>query len=210
MTSTNTVDEAIGLDLMKTLRDLPITKNILAETRVGRSVNQFHVSCKNKQVVNLGRSLLLSWQKLITDKIDTKPKQDEVHDDAVQPNTVNEKRVGNQPNSHENVQDTVNETMDTIENHESASESNLFIYVKGTHVDITKVSPSRVYKELQGILQRVPKVKQLNRILRITCVNDRESELLIDTQFIAGHEVSCTKPPRKTEESIQTETVELF
>ena len=76
MTSTNTVDDAIGMNLMKTLRDLPITKKVLCVTHIGRSVNQFHVCCKDKEAVNFGRSLIMSWQKLITGENETKSKQD--------------------------------------------------------------------------------------------------------------------------------------
>ena len=92
MTSTNAVDDAIGMDLMTTLKDLPITKNILCVTRIGRSVNQFHVCCKNKETVKLGRSLLLSWQKIVaeTGKNETESKQENEHVDTVQ-NKDNEK-----------------------------------------------------------------------------------------------------------------------
>ena len=67
MVSSNAVEEEIGLDLMKTLSNLPITYEILKVTRIGRSVNQFHVCCKNKEIVKLGRSLLLSWQKIVAE-----------------------------------------------------------------------------------------------------------------------------------------------
>ena len=85
--------------------------------------------------------------------------------------------------------------MDTVENHQT---NDIYVYIKGSHTDITKTSPTRVFDDFQKILHRRPTIKLSGISLRITCLNSREKEILLDTQFIAGHQISCTEPYEKT------------
>ena len=174
MVSSNAVEEEIGLDLLKTLSDLPITFEILKVTHIGRSVNDFRKSCKSREAATFGRSLIESWHKLNPGR----KEGDEV-----------------KPDSQEIKQNTVTASMDTLEIPERSVETTeSYIYVKGIHVDITRVNHIRVYEDLEKTLHRRPSIKQSNKSLRITCLDRREREILIDTQFIAGYQVSCTKP----------------
>ena len=202
MVPSNSFDEAIGLDLMKTLKTLPMSLDILRETRIGRSVGIFRKACKTKEAAAMGRTLIKSWQHLLPENDVPETNKDEANKGEVNVNiqpivqNIHSKKSDEvEPISREND----NVTMDTIEIHESSSETNdIYVYVKGTHVDITRITPAGVLKDIQVLLQRRPEIKISNRSLRITCLKNHERELMIDTQFIAGHQVTCTEPYEKS------------
>ena len=202
MVSSNSIDEAIGLDLMNTLKTLPMSLDMLEETRIPRSVNIFRKACKTKEAAVMGWTLIKSWQHLLPENDIAETNKDEANKGEV---NVNIKPIVH--NIHSKKSDVVepisreneNVTMDTLEIHENLSETNdIYVYVKGTHVDITRITPTGVLRDIQVQLQLRPEIKISNRSLRITCHNNHEREILIDTQFIAGHQVTCTDPYEKS------------
>ncbi|KAG8199251.1 hypothetical protein JTE90_003678 [Oedothorax gibbosus] len=54
-----------ALDLLKALRDLPITLDILQKTRIGMTVNSLRKSSSDDEVITLSKSLIKSWKKLL-------------------------------------------------------------------------------------------------------------------------------------------------
>ncbi|XP_071037650.1 transcription elongation factor S-II isoform X2 [Parasteatoda tepidariorum] len=56
-----------ALDLLKALRDLPITLDILQKTRIGMTVNSLRKSSSDDEVITLAKSLIKAWKKLLTD-----------------------------------------------------------------------------------------------------------------------------------------------
>ncbi|GFS41473.1 transcription elongation factor S-II [Trichonephila inaurata madagascariensis] len=54
-----------SLDLLKALRDLPITLDILQRTRIGMTVNSLRKSSNDDEVITLSKSLIKAWKKLI-------------------------------------------------------------------------------------------------------------------------------------------------
>lgn len=54
-----------ALDLLKALKDIPITLEILQRTRIGMAVNNLRKNCSNEEVISLAKSLIRSWKKLL-------------------------------------------------------------------------------------------------------------------------------------------------
>ncbi|CAL1264483.1 unnamed protein product [Larinioides sclopetarius] len=54
-----------ALDLLKALRDLPITLDILQKTRIGMTVNSLRKSSTDDEVITLSKSLIKAWKKLL-------------------------------------------------------------------------------------------------------------------------------------------------
>ena len=204
MISSNSVDEGIGLDLMKTLFNLPMSCEILQVTRIGKVVNDFRRRCLSSEAATFGRKLIETWRKLLPESKVNETKPGEVCISALPTtqiiDTNNKKNDEAQSGDHEIEPDIQTAIMDTLETNENSSEiKDIYIYIKGTHTDITRIRPASVFEDLQGILQRRPGIKQSNnRCLRVTCLNNYEKELLIKTQFIAGHQVTCTEPYGKS------------
>ena len=74
----------------------------------------------------------------------------------------------------------------------------LFIYVKGCQVDITKSSPSTVLSEIGEIIEREPKIVKVNKSLRISCYNEVEKSQLKNSRYLAGHLVEYSEPYGKS------------
>lgn len=56
-----------ALDMLKALRDLPITLDVLQKTRIGMTVNSLRKSTSDDEVISLSKSLIKSWKKLLPD-----------------------------------------------------------------------------------------------------------------------------------------------
>ncbi|XP_053210457.1 transcription elongation factor A protein 1-like [Panonychus citri] len=54
-----------ALDLLKALKEIPITLEILQRTRIGMAVNNLRKNCSNEEVISLAKSLIRSWKKLL-------------------------------------------------------------------------------------------------------------------------------------------------
>ncbi|XP_071116977.1 transcription elongation factor S-II-like [Haliotis cracherodii] len=65
MISNDTSDHVTALDLLKTLRDLPMTLDVLQKTRIGMIVNNFRKATSNDEVVSLAKTLIKNWKKLL-------------------------------------------------------------------------------------------------------------------------------------------------
>jgi len=71
-------DQSQALDLLKALKDQPITLDILTKTRVGMTVNSFRKTCKDEEVITFSKALIKNWKKLLSgDKsVSQEPKKD--------------------------------------------------------------------------------------------------------------------------------------
>lgn len=58
-------DQAEALDLLKTLRDIPMDLDILSSTRIGMTVNQLRKCSEDKEVISLAKSLIKKWKKYL-------------------------------------------------------------------------------------------------------------------------------------------------
>ncbi|XP_078598783.1 transcription elongation factor A protein 1-like [Branchiostoma floridae x Branchiostoma japonicum] len=54
-----------ALDILKSLKELPMTLDILQKTRIGMSVNNLRKSSNSEEVNSLAKSLIKSWKKLL-------------------------------------------------------------------------------------------------------------------------------------------------
>ncbi|XP_068614688.1 transcription elongation factor A protein 1-like [Brachionichthys hirsutus] len=69
-----------ALDLLKELRSIPMTLELLQSTRIGMSVNAIRKQSTDEEVTSLAKSLIKSWKKLLDepgggDKSDEKRKE---------------------------------------------------------------------------------------------------------------------------------------
>lgn len=62
----STSEQSQALDLLKALRDLPITLEVLQRTRIGMSVNALRKSSSDEDVISLSKSLIKQWKKLLS------------------------------------------------------------------------------------------------------------------------------------------------
>jgi len=71
-------DQSQALELLKALKDQPITLDILTKTRVGMTVNSFRKTCKDEEVITFSKALIKNWKKLLSgDKsVPQEPKKD--------------------------------------------------------------------------------------------------------------------------------------
>lgn len=66
MTASGT-DQSPALDMLKTLRDIPMDLDILSNTRIGMTVNQLRKCSEDKEVITLAKSLIKKWKKYLPD-----------------------------------------------------------------------------------------------------------------------------------------------
>ncbi|MED6290006.1 hypothetical protein CHARACLAT_008612 [Characodon lateralis] len=57
--------KAGALDLLKELRSVPMTLELLQSTRIGMSVNAIRKQSTDEEVTSLAKSLIKSWKKLL-------------------------------------------------------------------------------------------------------------------------------------------------
>uniref|UniRef100_A0A8C0V0B8 Transcription elongation factor A1 n=1 Tax=Cyanistes caeruleus TaxID=156563 RepID=A0A8C0V0B8_CYACU len=57
--------EAGALDLLKELKNIPMTLELLQSTRIGMSVNAIRKQSTDEEVTSLAKSLIKSWKKLL-------------------------------------------------------------------------------------------------------------------------------------------------
>ncbi|KAF6214624.1 hypothetical protein GE061_009367 [Apolygus lucorum] len=58
-------DQEQALDLLKTLRDLPVNLEILTKTRIGMTVNALRKSTTDDEVISLSKTLIKNWKKFL-------------------------------------------------------------------------------------------------------------------------------------------------
>ncbi|KAI2550003.1 TCEA1 isoform 12 [Pan troglodytes] len=54
-----------ALDLLKELKNIPMTLELLQSTRIGMSVNAIRKQSTDEEVTSLAKSLIKSWKKLL-------------------------------------------------------------------------------------------------------------------------------------------------
>jgi transcription elongation factor S-II len=67
MISTKDVNESISIDLLNSLKKMPMTLEVLTKTKIGITVNTFRKLCKSDEVVQLSKALIKHWKKLLSD-----------------------------------------------------------------------------------------------------------------------------------------------
>ncbi|KAI1284977.1 Transcription elongation factor A protein 1 [Halotydeus destructor] len=55
-------------DLLNTLRDIPVTLDVLTKTRIGLTVNSLRKSSTDDDVINVSKGLIKHWKKLLENK----------------------------------------------------------------------------------------------------------------------------------------------
>uniref|UniRef100_A0A8C9LBA2 TFIIS N-terminal domain-containing protein n=1 Tax=Pavo cristatus TaxID=9049 RepID=A0A8C9LBA2_PAVCR len=60
-----------AMDLLKELKSMPMTLDLLQSTRIGMSVNALRKQSTDEEVIALAKSLIKSWKKLLGKKITT-------------------------------------------------------------------------------------------------------------------------------------------
>lgn len=63
------MDSEGAVDLLKKLKDLPITLEVLQKTRIGMSVNTLRKKSKNADLQTQAKTLIKSWKKLLPGKV---------------------------------------------------------------------------------------------------------------------------------------------
>ena len=63
------MDSDSAVDLLKKLKDLPITLEVLQKTRIGMSVNTLRKKSENSDLQTQAKSLIKSWKKLLPGKM---------------------------------------------------------------------------------------------------------------------------------------------
>ena len=59
------MDSDSAVDLLKRLKDLPITLEVLQKTRIGMSVNTLRKKSENADLQTQAKALIKSWKKLL-------------------------------------------------------------------------------------------------------------------------------------------------
>ncbi|KAL9980520.1 hypothetical protein ACROYT_G009120 [Oculina patagonica] len=84
------MDSDVAVDLLKKLKDLPITLEVLQKTRIGMSVNTLRKKSENADLQTQAKSLIKSWKKLLPEK--SGGKSDETNGDRKTPNSEKSSR----------------------------------------------------------------------------------------------------------------------
>lgn len=54
-----------GLELLKALKELDVTLDILTKTRIGMTVNALRKSSSDEEVIALSKTLIKNWKKFL-------------------------------------------------------------------------------------------------------------------------------------------------
>lgn len=92
-----------ALDLLKELKSIPMTLELLQSTRIGMSVNAIRKQSKEEDVISLAKSLIKSWKKLLDGPTAEKSTEDKKKDSLAQnsPKAKEESSGSNSSISHE-------------------------------------------------------------------------------------------------------------
>ena len=120
---------------------------------------------------------------------------------AVKKSKTNDVIVDTEPLGSPNENHSMDINEERRENHEDME---IYVFVKGDRVDITNVSTSRVFADICDLINRKPVITRSNRSLRILCRNNTEKEILMETNYIAGHRVIFSEPYVKSRNTLYT------
>ncbi|XP_041046555.1 transcription elongation factor A protein 1 isoform X2 [Carcharodon carcharias] len=94
-----------AMDLLKELKSIPMTLELLQSTRIGMSVNAIRKQSKEEDVISLAKSLIKSWKKLLdgpsAEKSSEEKKRDSVSLAQNSPEAKEESSGSNSSNPHE-------------------------------------------------------------------------------------------------------------
>ncbi|KAJ1191833.1 hypothetical protein NDU88_001148 [Pleurodeles waltl] len=76
-----------ALDLLKELRNLPMTLELLQSTRIGMSVNAIRKQSTDEEVTSLAKSLIKSWKKLLDGPTAEKEPEEKKREQPSPPNS---------------------------------------------------------------------------------------------------------------------------
>ena len=88
-------DHSQALDMLETLKKLPLTLDILTKTRIGVSVNSFRKASKDEKSILLAKTLIKDWKKLL----EKDKEKDSKHRSSAKVNNVSSGGKGDSPNS---------------------------------------------------------------------------------------------------------------
>ncbi|KAF7246235.1 Transcription elongation factor A protein 1 [Varanus komodoensis] len=71
-----------ALDLLKELKNMPMTLELLQSTRIGMSVNAIRKQSADEEVTSLAKSLIKSWKKLLDGPSNDKDSEEKKKDAA--------------------------------------------------------------------------------------------------------------------------------
>ena len=120
---------------------------------------------------------------------------------AVKKSKTNDVIVDTEPLRSPNENHSMDINEERRENHKDME---IYVFVKGDRVDITNVSTSRVFADICDLINRKPVITRSNRSLRILCRNNAEKEILMGTNYIAGHRVIFSEPYAKSRNALYT------
>lgn len=123
MISSGTSDHAASVDLLKALKDLPMTLDVLQKTRIGMTVNNFRKSSSEDEVISLSKALIKSWKKLLpgettnakssSSKSNSVSKVDESSRDSTDSNS-HEKEKKQESDVKSPIQNKITDTTDAV------------------------------------------------------------------------------------------------
>ena len=178
MVTTKSPNEALGLELIRKLLILPMSLDILSETHIARTVNNFRKICRTDEVMSLGDTLMNTWEELFPSK-----------------KVKNVNQENKDKSNVEGSDDTqVCEMEINVENLENHKDTESYVFIKGEQADITQINSFRVFSDICELLSRKPEIAKINQSLRILCRSDSEKKIMMETRFLAGHRVEFSEP----------------
>ncbi|KAG8133594.1 putative Transcription elongation factor A protein [Naja naja] len=91
-----------ALDLLKELKNMPMTLELLQSTRIGMSVNAIRKQSTDEEVTSLAKSLIKSWKKLLDGPSNDKESEDKKKESASSSQNSPEAREESSSSSNSN------------------------------------------------------------------------------------------------------------
>ena len=222
MMSSNSSDEAEALNLLSALKEIPMSKDILSETKIGDTVNTFWRACTANEVRTQGRSLIITWRKILPEsnikdiKLDEdkdtkmyKKRPDRGSDSETEVTKITDNKKAKPEAMIADKQEVINPVAnipetnsvrmeEEIDNETVEEQKNSYVYIKGDHTDITRVNYFKITADLRELIKRTPEIIKSNKSLRITCTHEMEKRTLMETRALAGHSVTSSEPYTKS------------
>ena len=169
MVETKSPNEALGVDLIKKLLQLPISLDILRKYQIARAINNFRKICRTDEIISLGDELMKNWEKLFPEDM-VREVNRKIEEESIA--AISEMEV----------------------NVENQKDTESYVFVKGEQLDITQINSFGIYSAICELLNRKPDIIKINQSLRILCRSKSEKKLLMETRFLAGHRVIFSEP----------------
>ncbi|CAH2285218.1 transcription elongation factor A 1 isoform X1 [Pelobates cultripes] len=92
-----------ALDLLKELKSLPMTLELLQSTRIGMSVNAIRKQSCEEEVTSLAKALIKSWKKLLDGPSGDKEQEEKKKEPALQPQSSPEVKEESSSSSNSGI-----------------------------------------------------------------------------------------------------------